>query len=481
MSKKTKVVIENGEEKRQGLLSLFAKQEKIYQARVRGKWRTLKWAIMYPLLSFYYILPWVRWDRGEGSPDQAVMFDTINRKFYFFFIEIWPQEVYLFTALLLLAALSLFFVTSIAGRVWCGYACPQTVWTDLFFIIERRIEGNRNARKKFDEAPWTWNKIWRKSLKHFIWIVIALCTGGAWVFYFTDAPTLWQNILAWDIPFVAGFWICLLTLSTYTLAGFAREQVCTYMCPYARFQGAMFDNDTLLVSYDEKRGEPRGKAGEGDCIDCGRCVAVCPTGIDIRNGQQYQCINCALCVDACNAVMDKIDKPRGLIRYNSMNNTIRKDRGVMEIASRLRIVRPRTVFYATVILIVMSAILYSLTSGKRYLELNVIRDRNPLYIQLQDGSIRNAYTLHVVNKISSEATYTLSVEGLDGANMRVPRYNMNADGTFRIVVKPGKVASFRILVEAPKNLHKGQVPFTFKASNDTFKDVYKTVFIAPKR
>lgn len=338
-------------------IQLFEKQKKIYPKRVWGKFRKLKWLSMIVLLAIYYGAPWLRWHRGGQSPDQAILIDLNHTRAYFFGIEIWPQEVYYITGILILAAVGLFFITSLFGRVWCGYACPQTVWTDLFVWVERIVQGDRNARKKLDESPWNFEKIGKKTLTHLIWLIIGLCTGGAWVFYFNDAPTLLDQIVHFDVPWSVGGWILGLTFSTYLMAGFAREQVCTYMCPYARFQSAMFDKDTLIIAYDEARGEPRGKhikkrinsplegesqsasaaqrnavgglvqtsplpnpppQGEreyGDCIDCDSCVVVCPMGIDIRHGLQMECIACGLCVDACDNVMEKIGLPKGLIRY----------------------------------------------------------------------------------------------------------------------------------------------------------------------
>ena len=347
---------------------------------MKGTFRRVKWIAMALLLGIYYLLPWVRWDRGVGAPDQAILVDTINRKFYFFFIELWPQEIFYFTGLLLLAALGLFFATSLFGRVWCGYACPQTVWTDLFMTVERFFEGDRNAQMKLAKMPWSLNKLGRKLGKHSVWLLIGLATGGAWVFYFQDAPTLWADMLRGQFYFVPTFWIVFLTFSTYIMAGFAREQVCTYMCPYARFQGAMFDEESLIVTYDRGRGEPRGKGeGAGDCVDCGRCVAVCPTGIDIRDGQQYRCINCALCVDACNAVMEKLGRPKGLIRYNNLAASIPcGDGGFKAVWKHARLVRPRTVYYAVIMVLVSSAMLWALLT-KSPLDMNVLHQRNPLF------------------------------------------------------------------------------------------------------
>ena len=281
-------------------------------------------------LGVYYITPWIRWDRGPSAPDQAVLIDFPGRRFYFFFIEIWPQEVYYLTGLLILAAIGLFLVTSVAGRVWCGYTCPQTVWTDLFIFVERLIQGDRAARIRLDKAPWSGNKVLRKAATHVSWLVIAAGTGGAWVFYFADAPTLAVELATFSAPAVAYITIAVLTFTTYLLGGFAREQVCTYMCPWPRIQGGLLDEESLVITYHDDRGEPRGArkkgteaTGLGDCVACNQCVAVCPMGIDIRDGQQLECITCALCIDACNTVMDKVGLPPNLISYDTLANVER--------------------------------------------------------------------------------------------------------------------------------------------------------------
>lgn len=462
--------------------SLFAARENVYPAAVKGKFRNIKWALMALFLGIYYLTPLIRWDRGPAAPDQAVLLDLANRKFYFFFIELWPQDVIYFTGILLLAALALFFFTALFGRVWCGYACFQTVWTDLFMLVERWVEGDRNARKRLDDGPLNFNKIWRKVAKHAAWIFIALCTGGAWVFYFSDAPTLWQNLWIGEASFAAIFWMCFLAFGTYVMAGHAREQVCTYMCPYARFQGAMFDENTLIVSYDEKRGEPRGKKGQstGDCVDCDRCVAVCPTGIDIRDGQQYQCINCALCIDACNEIMDKLKRPRGLIRYNTLDGGIKEGAGFKEIAHATHMFRPRTIFYTFIMLAVGLLMLYGITLGRTTLDIHAIRDRNPLYVQMSDGGIRNGYTVRIVNKVHETKVLTLSVDGIQDALVSLSSRKGEAAKTLQLEVKPNSVGEYRIFVTAPKGKgSSGKTPVIFHVKNGEISDSYDTVFIAP--
>lgn len=365
-------------------------------------------------LGVYYVTPWLRWDRGATAPDQAVLLDLPHRRFYFFFIEIWPQEVYYLTGLLILAALLLFLFTSLFGRVWCGYACPQTVWTDLFIWVERLVQGDRNKRMKLDKSPWTATKIAKKSLTHFIWLVLSVATGGAWVFYFADAPSLMTGLLTGEAPLAAYLAIAGLTFTTYSLGGLMREQVCTYMCPWPRIQGAMFDADTFLVSYKPDRGEPRGPhkkgeswVGRGDCIDCQACVAVCPVGIDIRNGPQLECIQCALCIDACNEIMDKIDRPRGLIDYETLAMPDARAKGEKP---KIRLVRGRTIIYSLSILLTAAVMGYGLlTRGD--LEMSVLRDRNPLFVPLSDGSVRNGYTIKILNKAMKPAIFPSSFRG----------------------------------------------------------------------
>lgn len=438
-------------------VKLFAKQAKIYPRRVWGRYRILKWVSMVALLAIYYLAPWLRWDRGPNAPDQAILIDMPARRAYFFFIEIWPQEVFLLAGLLILAAIGLFAVTSIAGRVWCGYACPQTVWTDLFVWVERIVQGDRNARMRLDKAPLSLEKLWKKGATHAIWLVIALLTGGAWVFYFNDAPTLIDQIIHLDLSWGVLSWILALTFSTYLLAGYAREQVCTYMCPYSRFQSAMFDKDTLIITYDTERGEPRGKhkagdswEGRGHCIDCDSCVVVCPAGIDIRNGLQYQCISCGLCVDACNNVMDKLDLPRGLIRYDTLTNqtgrAAARQTGTPFIA-RPHLLRPRTFVYGAVLAVVSAAMLAALML-RAPTELHVLHDRNPLFVLMSDGTIRNGYTIKVLNKTREDLAFGLAVEGLAGASLRWDDKALTPD--VRLPVYADGVSDFRIRVDAPK-------------------------------
>jgi len=460
-------------------IQYFAKQKKIYPRRVWGRYRKLKWVSMVALLGIYYLAPWLRWDRGEHAPNQAILIDLEHTRAYFFWIEIWPQEVYYITGILILAAVGLFFATSLFGRVWCGYACPQTVWTDLFVWVERIVQGDRNARKKLDESPWTWNKIRKKVLTHIIWLVIGLCTGGAWVFYFNDAPTLAEQILYAEVPWSVMVWIIALTFSTYLMAGYAREQVCTYMCPYARFQSAMFDKETLIIAYDEKRGEPRGKhkagdswEGKGHCIDCDSCVLVCPMGIDIREGLQMECIACGLCVDACNHVMDKVGLPRGLIGYQT---EVARETGTKP---RLHFWRLRTVWYGGIMSAVGGLMLYTLLT-RSPVDLTVLHDRNPLLVTLSDGSIRNGYRISILNKSREDHTYTLRVSGIEGAQLRV-QGSEDLDAS-DLPVLADSVGLFRVFLTAPKQSEqRSDIEFTLEQHRTSITDSTKSIFVSKK-
>lgn len=464
------------------MLQYFAKQQKVYPKRVWGRYRKLKWLAMIVTLGIYYLVPFIRWDRGPNAPDQAVLIDLNGPRAYWFWIEIWPQEVYILTGILILAAIMLFFATSMLGRVWCGYLCPQTVWTDLFVWVERLVQGDRNARKKLQEGPWTFEKIRKIGLTHFIWLVIAWCTAGSFVLYFNDAPTLVQSFLDFDVsPTVLGF-IASLTFSTYLMAGFAREQVCTYMCPYARFQSAMFDKDTLIIGYDTKRGDPRGKhkkgeswEGRGDCIDCSLCVQVCPMGIDIRNGLQMECIACGLCVDACNTVMDQVGRPRGLVRYDTTNHMEALVKGGIE---KFRFWRVRTFYYAAIMALVGGIMLYALIA-RTSLDLHVLHDRNPVFVKLSSGDIRNGYTIKILNKTHEEQIYRLSVEGLENAEVTVKAAgDISADA---LGVAADSVGSYHVLITAPVVPDAPrEVTFTLESVDGTLKDSYKATFVSKR-
>jgi len=456
-------------------VKLFEKPPKIYPKKVFGNYRRLKWLSIFALLLIYYICPFLRYHRGEHAPDQAILIDLPARRAYFFMIEIWPSQVYYMAGLFILAAIGLFYVSAILGRVWCGYACPQTVWTDLFIWVERFIQGDRNARIKLDNSPLSLEKITKKGLTHVIWILIGLVTGGGWVLYFNDAPTLMRDLVHGDISFNVGLWIAALTASTYILAGYAREQVCSHMCPYSRFQSAMFDKDTLIISYDVARGEPRShhKTGadreqKGDCIDCGNCVTVCPTGIDIRNGLQMECIACGLCVDACNNVMDKVGLPRGLIRYDTETNQEKRAAGIA-VKESLNILRPRSLFYMVIVLVISGIMGYGLLT-KPANEVMLMHDRNPLYVKLSDGSIRNGYTLKIMNMSNHDKHYSLLVDDEEQATIKVEGAG-NPDAK-HLGVEADKEAEYRILI-ASKNKKHDAIHFRLK-DNETGETITQT-------
>ena len=414
--------------------SLYAAREPIFPKRVSGKFRNLKWVIMIVTLGIYYITPWIRWDRGPELPDQAVLVDLAGRRFFFFWIEIWPHEFYFVAGLLIMAGLGLFLFTSALGRVWCGYTCPQTVWTDLFILVERWVEGDRNARIRLLRQKWDAKKARLRIIKWSIWLLIAVATGGAWVFYFADAPTLLYQLLTFQAPAAAYMTVALLTATTFVFGGLMREQVCTYMCPWPRIQAAMMDEDTITIAYREWRGEPRGKhrkaheeaiAGtrtasasrtplgdegqvHGDCIDCNACVNVCPMGIDIRDGQQLECITCGLCIDACNEIMDKIGKPRGLIDYMALTDEQRERAGEPPIPVWKHIIRFRTLLYTVLWGGIGIGLLVALIF-RPDLSISVAPVRNPMYVLLSDGSIRNTYDVRIRNKHGEDREFTVSL------------------------------------------------------------------------
>jgi cytochrome c oxidase accessory protein FixG len=430
---------------------LYAARRKIYPQSVHGTFRRIKWAVLVVTLAVYYFLPFVRWNRGPDAPDQAVLIDFPGRRFYFFFIEIWPQEVYFFTGLLIIAAVTLFLMNAVAGRVWCGYLCPQTVWTDLFLAIERFVEGDRRQQMQAAAGPWTAQRIVRKGVKHFLWLMVAWWTGGAWVLYFADAPTLVKDLATGHAPLIAYGWIAALTATTYTLAGHMREQVCTYMCPWPRIQAALTDEYALNVTYRYDRGEPRGSVKKseqlrleglpvGDCIDCRQCVNVCPTGIDIRDGAQLECIQCGLCIDACDNIMEKIGRPTRLIGYESEVNLERRIAGKPPVE---KVIRTRTVMYALIIAAVGGIMLYALLTRHAF-DVSVIHDRNPLYVRMADGAIRNGFTMRILNKRLEPRRFAVSVTGVPAAVVEIVGLPLGAANN--VEVGPDQSREFRVLV-----------------------------------
>jgi cytochrome c oxidase accessory protein FixG len=470
-------------QQRKAEVPLYLKRIKVYPRAISGLWRRVKWAALLLLLGIYYLVPWLRWDRGPGAPDQAILIDLDGRRGWFFDVVIWPQEVYFVTGLLIMGAVGLFLATSLFGRVWCGFACPQTVWTDLFMLVERLIEGDRNQRMRLDRAPMSADKALRKGLKHTVWIAIAAATGGAWVFYFVDAPSTLAKIFRGEASLEVYFFVGLLTATTYTLAGWAREQVCTYMCPWPRFQAAMLDEQSVIVTYQKWRGEPRAKhkagdgwTGRGDCIDCTLCVAVCPTGIDIRDGQQIECIGCGLCIDACNQTMTKVGRPLNLIRWDTLADQQAKEKGA---SAAWRPLRPRTLLYG-LLLGVVAAIMLVAFVLRSDAELTVQRDRSPNFVRLSDNSIRNAYTVKILNKQRSEQSFALTLDGLPGARLGA----IGTEATSSLVVHPDAVGTFRIFVTVPASAAPAgsrSVDFTVHDAAGHVRASHGAVFIGPER
>ena len=454
--------------------SLYEAQRKIYARSVSGTFANWRWAMVWITQAIFYGLCWLPWN-GR----QAVLFDLVERKFYIFGLVFWPQDVFYLAVLLIISALALFLFTAVAGRLFCGYACPQTVYTEIFMWVEKLFEGDRAARMKLDAAPLTGNKLARKGAKHAVWIVIGLWTGFTFVGYFTPIKTLVGSVLSWQLGPWETFWICFYGFATWGNAGFMREQVCKYMCPYARFQGVMFDPDTLIVTYDAERGEPRGArakkadhkaAGKGDCVDCGICVQVCPTGIDIRNGLQYECIGCSACIDACDQVMDKMAYPRGLIRY-STEHALAERWGRGQILAH--ILRPRTLVYGAI----LSAIVAAAAAGlalRQPLKVDVIRDRTTLAREVEGGLVENVYRLQIMNLAEAPRRFALGVTGLPGVRIA-------SEQIVEVAPAATQAVAVRVRVE-PDAGKRGSNPIHFEVRAINHDEVFvreKASFLLP--
>lgn len=419
-------------------LSLYKAHEKVYPREVKGRFQLKRKLAVWVLLGLFYVLPWITW-----GDQQAILFDLPQRRFHIFGLTLWPQDFIFLALMLIIAAFSLFFFTALAGRLWCGYACPQTVWTEVFIWLEQWTEGNRNKRMKLDQGPWNREKIIRKTSKQILWISFALWTGFTFVGFFTPIKELAAQVWQWHMGPWETFWLFFYSLATYGNAGFLREQVCLYMCPYARFQSAMFDKETLIISYDEQRGEPRMRGKKrreseapGDCIDCTLCVQVCPTGIDIRDGLQYECIACAACIDACDEVMEKSGMPKGLIKYTTENALEGKP---------THILRPRTLIYMVILLGLVTAFGVSL-ANRSAIDMNVIHDRNSFYRVVDANTIENVYTLKVMNKGTQPAEYAVKASGLEGLQVVLGL------GDQTVTAAPGELVIVPMKIQANKQV-----------------------------
>ena len=467
---------------------LYERHKTVHNKRIDGPFRRFKWFVMAVTLAIYYVTPWLRWHRGPYAPDQAVLVDLANRRFYMFGIEIWPHEFYFVAGLLIMAGIGLFLVTSAVGRAWCGYACPQTVWTDLFQHVDRFIDGDRNARIRLDKAPWTASKLARRLFKWTIYLAIAFATGGAWILYFADAPTLLRDFFALEAAPIAYATVAVLTGTTFVLGGFMREQVCVYMCPWPRIQTAMLDEKSLIVTYKDWRGEPRGsikkaeKAPDtfGDCIDCLQCVAVCPTGIDIREGPQIGCITCALCIDACDRVMKEVGRPRGLIDYATLDDCKAEQAGAPPRPAWKALLRPRTLVYSALWAGIGFALLFAL-GVRSHTDLTVSPDRNPPFMLLKDGSVRNAYTLKLRNMESRPRQMEIALDGLPGGVLWTDTIAQEDAARGHVLeVQADATRTVRAYVAAPPRTAEQGFAFVLTSQDEQAeRDVSETRFNAP--
>jgi cytochrome c oxidase accessory protein FixG len=455
------------------IVSLYEAQKKIYPRSISGVFARWRWGLVMLTQLVFYALPWFEWGQR-----QMVLFDLDARRFYVFSLVLYPQDFIYLTGLLIVSALALFLFTAVAGRLWCGFSCPQTVYTEIFMWIEHKVEGDRSARLRLDKGPWTLEKIRKKVLKQSLWLAVAAWTGFTFVGYFVPIRTLGGELLAfqggWQI-----FWVLFYGFATYGNAGYMREQVCKYMCPYARFQSAMFDRDTLIVTYDVARGEPRGprskalnagKDGLGDCIDCTLCVQVCPVGIDIRNGLQYECIGCGLCADGCNTVMDKMQYPRGLIRFSTQNGVLH---GWTPLQMLRRVLRPRVLFYSAVLLALSAAMLFSLVN-RTPLKVDVVRDRAALSRIAGGGKLENVYRLQIMNATEAAQRYHIGARGLDGLEVA-------SDVEVDIGPAQSRWVAVRLQIPYGSASHGSHpVQFDVRAVGESYHVTEKSVFLVPQ-
>ena len=458
----------------EALISLYAAHEKIYPRSVSGRFTQWRWGMVFLTQLVFYGIPWLEWGQR-----QAVLFDLGTRRFYIFNLVLYPQDFIYLTGILVISALSLFLFTAVAGRLWCGYACPQTVYTEIFLWLEKKTEGDRSARMRRDAAPWGFEKLWRKSAKHVLWLAVALWTGFTFVGYFTPIHELGREVIQLNMGSWEVFWTLFYGFATYGNAGFMREQVCIHMCPYARFQSAMFDKDTLIVTYDAERGEPRGARSKksdllllnlGACVDCTLCVQVCPTGIDIRNGLQYECIGCGACADVCDTVMDKVGYPRGLVKYSTQNAV---GQHWTQAQTLRHVLRPRVLVYSAVLASIVIAMAVSLATRTPF-KVDVVRDRGVMARVVGGGRIENVYRLQIMNATEATQRFHISVTGLPGLKV-VSEPNVEVESTLARWVA--------VRVEAPPEAAApGSVPIHFEIEVMGLKAKLeeKSVFIVPR-
>lgn len=457
--------------KRQEQMLLEVRQ-KVYMRSVKGVFARWRWALVWITQVLYYGLPWLSW-----NDRQAILFDLAARKFHIFGLILYPQDFIYLAALLIISAMSLFLFTTVAGRLWCGYACPQTVYTEIFMWIELKIEGDRARRMKLDASAMSARKLRLKTAKHAAWIAVALWTGFTFVGYFTPIKAMMGQVVSLSMGSWQAFWIVFYGFATYGNAGFLREQVCKYMCPYARFQGVMFDKDTWVITYEPARGEPRGarskksgSEGKGDCVDCSLCVQVCPTGIDIRDGQQYECIGCAACIDACDQVMEKVGSPKGLIRYDTLNGM---EKGWSRAQLWRRVFRPRVLIYCSVLLLMCGVLLGSIIA-RVPLKVDIMRDRGALSREVKNGIIENVYKVNLINTAEYERTFILSVTGL-------PSIQIDSENSVAVAAASNRVVALRIRAEPDSgNPGSNRILLTVEAADDSaVAESAKTSFFLP--
>lgn len=467
-----------------GEVPFYRERGKIHPRGVSGFFRSLKWWALVVLLGWWHLGPFLRWDRGPGAPDQAILVDMEGRRAWLFDIQIWPQEIYYLTGILLLAAVGLFLMSALAGRVWCGFLCWQTAYTDLFIWIEEKLVGDRTHRMALDRAPWTASKIAKVGAVQASWLAVSAACGIGFTLWFGDAFEMLSDIFTGQAGIYTYVFILVIGGFCYLLAGFARERVCVYMCPYSRFQAAMFDEHSLIVSYEAWRGEPRAPhklgdsfEGRGHCVDCRMCVTTCPTGVDIRFGNQLACIGCGLCIDACDTIMDKHGLPRGLISYDSTTRLEAREAG--KAPKKVPLVRLRTVAYGGMMAVVGAVMLVTLLN-RSDVEVNVIHERAPLFVEMSDGSVRNGYVYKILNKAAVERTFVLGTNGLDGAVLDV--VGGLSGELVELLVPRDDIGMFRVYVSAPatgKAAHT--VTFTLEGVEDGIRIESQTLFAGPER